>query len=570
MTQKVLDYDHNVVPQETYWDCGPASTQVVLNSRGIIASEQDLIRQIGTTEDGTGDVDWIVGVLNQYVGGGYETNHMPNDPPEQDEKDALWNAIVDSIDEGFGMVANIVAPPSNYPRGVLGSESPAYAGGTVYHYIALMGYDSDAHAIWVADSGFRPYGYWIDFEQLATLIPPKGYIYHTGGTQHPMADTFFADVSEFQTYYDGSYPDPVLSIRSNDGTYRDHKFDTNYPRMRADLDSGKLKYGIVYAYWRPNWEDTANTMIDMINSYGGLHPRVALMIDVESGGNPGGNQSGGINAMYDKLAQFAGNPARVFGYANSGDFFSMWQNRPSGLRVIGAGYGSNPNLPGQIAHQYTDGTFGADQGLPMGRPPFGNCDMNVADGLDPDQFGQALGLAPASPPPNIINQFADASPWIGKRITNGENVCPDGIGRWVEFENAHVYWTPTTGAHGIPRNIFDKWATQKWETGPLGYPTDNVANLPDGNCQAFQGGAIYQRNGQQAVIVHGAIGNTWIHQGFEKGPMGWPTSDEYDFGNGSVAQNFEHGTLVWNPNSVITITYQGGGTTTVPDVSVKK
>lgn len=389
-----------------------------------------------------------------------------------------------------------------------------------------------------------------------------------------MADTFFSDTSEFQTYYDSSYPYPFVSIRSNDGTYRDHKFGVSYPRVLADLNSGKLTGAIVYAYWRTNWQDTANTMIDMINSNGGLHPKVALMIDVESGGNPGGDQSDGINRMYWALAQYTGSPQRVFGYANSGDFFSMWRDRPSGLRVVGAGYGSNPNLPGQIAHQYTDGIYGGGQGLPMGVAPFGNCDMNVADSLDANALAQGLGLAPATPPPNVINQFADASPWIGKRLNPtgpaDEITTPDGIGRYVVFEHAHVYWTPTTGAHGIPQNIFDKWASQKWETGPLGYPTGNVTNLPDGNCQAFQGGLIYQENGKPACIVHGAIGSHWIGEGFEKGPMGWPVSDEYPYDNqGSVAQDFEYGQLIWNPNSIVEVTITAGDNTTttrVPDI----
>ena len=56
------------------------------------------------------------------------------------------------------MIMNWVAPPWNYPRGVKGSISPAYRGGTVYHYVAAMGYDDTpgARAVWIADSGFWP------------------------------------------------------------------------------------------------------------------------------------------------------------------------------------------------------------------------------------------------------------------------------------------------------------------------------------------------------------------------------------------------------------------------------
>ncbi|MGY2062965.1 hypothetical protein ACW9HQ_49445, partial [Nocardia gipuzkoensis] len=124
---------------------------------------------------------------------------------------------------------------------------------------------------------------------------------------------------------------------------------------------------------------------------GGPHPKMISMVDVESGGNPGGDQSDGINRAYWGMADWLGSTERVIGYANRSDFFDMWPVRPDGLRVIGAGYGSNPLLPGQIAHQYTDGR-GYGGGLPEGAPPFGNCDMNSADGLSPQDFANECGV----------------------------------------------------------------------------------------------------------------------------------------------------------------------------------
>ncbi|MFT4296617.1 MAG: C39 family peptidase [Micropruina sp.] len=178
MAEKILPYDRSVVPQETGYWCGPASTQVVLNSRGIRVAESDLAREIGTTVNGTDYIGLIEKVLDRRVPAAqYTSVYMPNDPPTSAQKTRLWADLRRSIDAGWGVVANIVAPPSNYPRGVKGSQSPAYGGGTVFHYIPLMGYDDTARAVWVADSGFRPFGYWVSFDQLATLIPPKGYCY---------------------------------------------------------------------------------------------------------------------------------------------------------------------------------------------------------------------------------------------------------------------------------------------------------------------------------------------------------------------------------------------------------
>jgi hypothetical protein len=212
----------------------------------------------------------------------------------------------------------------------------------------------------------------------------------TGGK--PMStDSLFADVSYFQVPVDDSYPHEIFSFRSNDGTFRDPAFARNYRWASAAADSGRLACFIVYFYWRSNWSDCVEVMRDMVEAAGGPHPKMIAMIDVESGGNPGGDQSGGINGAYWDLADWLGDPKRVIGYANTGDFHSMWRTRPDGLRVIAAGYGRVPDLPGQIAHQYTDGQ-GFGGGLPEGCPPFGNCDMNSANGMTPQQFAAACGV----------------------------------------------------------------------------------------------------------------------------------------------------------------------------------
>ncbi|BBY78885.1 C39 family peptidase [Mycolicibacterium pulveris] len=190
MTEKLLPYDRSIVPQETGWWCGPAATQVVLNSRGIILAERDIAHAVEQIENpGRGDdrdgTDYV-GLLERYLDGRvpdakYTSVYIENDPPTTAQKETLWRNIVASIDAGWGVIMNWVAPPSNKPRGVNDSVSPSYSGGTTYHYVAAMGYKDDVpgvgRALWIADSGFRPFGYWISFDQAATLIPPKGYTY---------------------------------------------------------------------------------------------------------------------------------------------------------------------------------------------------------------------------------------------------------------------------------------------------------------------------------------------------------------------------------------------------------
>jgi hypothetical protein len=205
-----------------------------------------------------------------------------------------------------------------------------------------------------------------------------------------VADTLYADVSEWQVGVNDSYPYRVLCIRSNDGTHRDRRWANNYDWCRRNADSGRLAFFIVYFVWRPNWQQTVDVFTSMV---GTPHPKMAVMLDVESwGGQIRGDRSAGINAAYDAVGKFVGSPRRVIGYGNVGDLNNLWPNKPPGIRLVIAAYGHNPAYPGKVAHQYTDGS-GYGGGLPEGAPPFGRCDMNSADGYTPEQFGSSCGIA---------------------------------------------------------------------------------------------------------------------------------------------------------------------------------
>lgn len=194
MAEKRLDYDRSIVPQETGWWCGPASTQTVLQARGIRINESQIAAAIeeienpgrGDDRDGTDYVGLIEIYLDRQVPQArYTTVNMPNDPPTRAQIDRLFNDVKRSIDAGWGVVANIVSPPSNKPSATKGSVPPPYPRGIyTFHYVAIMGYDDTpgARAVWIADSanfgGIT--GWWCPLEgpgSISTLIPPKGYCY---------------------------------------------------------------------------------------------------------------------------------------------------------------------------------------------------------------------------------------------------------------------------------------------------------------------------------------------------------------------------------------------------------
>lgn len=165
--EKVISYEHQW--QETGYWCGPAATRVALTAIGDTTSQAQLAEELPTDENGTDHISQVTDVLNAHGAGDYVTTEMPNDPPTEEQEQALWDDVVYTIDQDRALVANIVAPPGNQPPGYPSDQ-------TIYHYFTVVGYNSETSQVMIADSAeFSEGEYWLDFHQLATLIPPKGY-----------------------------------------------------------------------------------------------------------------------------------------------------------------------------------------------------------------------------------------------------------------------------------------------------------------------------------------------------------------------------------------------------------
>lgn len=178
-----IEYSRNQVAQDTVYNCGPASVQTIVQAvTGEFRTESEIGGKLGTHTGGTDYIGSFPDVLNGYIAGGqYRYTNVP-DYLDSAGKDVFWDRIKNSVNANHGVVVNVVAPPSNYPKAVSPSTiSPAYSGGTVYHYFAVMGWEDEGgfRKVWVADSGFSPYGYWLSFDQLCSLVVPKGYAYST-------------------------------------------------------------------------------------------------------------------------------------------------------------------------------------------------------------------------------------------------------------------------------------------------------------------------------------------------------------------------------------------------------
>lgn len=77
-----------------------------------------------------------------------------------------------------------------------------------------------------------------------------------------------------------------------------------------------------------------------------------------------------------------------------------------------------------------------------------------------------------------------------------------GAGRFSEFANGNIYWSPDTGAWAVMKGaIMDAWAEHEYEAGPLGYPVGDAHETPDGLRQNFQRGHILVTDDETKVIT---------------------------------------------------------------------
>jgi hypothetical protein len=135
---------------------------------------------------------------------------------------------------------------------------------------------------------------------------------------------------------------------------------------------------------------------------------------------------------------------------------------------------------------------------------------------------------------------------VGKRV----HFVGDGL-------PAAIYWTGTTGAHEIHGEIFNVgYKNADWENGPLGYPTSDELKCPDGvgRYQVFSSkipgyvATIYWTPSTGAHGIYGDIFRGWAAQGFETAAgLGYPLNDESDSDSrpGSRVQTFERGQIFW-------------------------
>jgi hypothetical protein len=132
-----------------------------------------------------------------------------------------------------------------------------------------------------------------------------------------------------------------------------------------------------------------------------------------------------------------------------------------------------------------------------------------------------------------------------------ESPARDGEGKFSNFENASVYWHPSTGAFEVHGLIRDRWQAIGGELSILGYPTTNESATPDGagRYNHFQRGSIYWTPATGAHEVYGAVRARWAELRWERGLLGYPVSTpttEVRARDTFLVAHFHHGRIEEN------------------------
>ncbi|MGY6464162.1 alpha/beta hydrolase-fold protein [Corynebacterium sp. UMB8791] len=223
-----------------------------------------------------------------------------------------------------------------------------------------------------------------------------------------------------------------------------------------------------------------------------------------------------------------------------------WPYIANALALAEADRGSDCNPVGAIAEATKSGVIGSCV----------NNEYDVADGKGKAEDFRG-GTAFWSPKTGAYPLFGailakysglgGASSWLGFPTT-GETKTPDGVGRFVHFENGSIYWTPQTGAYAIPGDMFKAWGENGYETGDLKYPVAEANQVGKGYVQKFQGGFLTRNPDKSHNIVHGAIAEKYGELGTATSALGYPKSNEIAI-RGGFFQQFEKGNIYWSPQT---------------------
>jgi len=141
--------------------------------------------------------------------------------------------------------------------------------------------------------------------------------------------------------------------------------------------------------------------------------------------------------------------------------------------------------------------------------------------------------------------WAGSNPSFYGFPTSDVTAVPGGAASY--FQRGRAYWSPASGAHFVRSWIQVKYLQLGGPT--WGFPMTDETRTPDGRgyYNHFTGTkSIYWTLSTGGHNVQGPIRTKWASLGWERGCLGYPTSDQFVVSNG-LRNNFQRGWIRYNP-----------------------
>lgn len=143
--------------------------------------------------------------------------------------------------------------------------------------------------------------------------------------------------------------------------------------------------------------------------------------------------------------------------------------------------------------------------------------------------------------------------------TSNEKKVTKPNGYYQSFKNGTVYYySSKTGAHlsknGAIRTAYKK---TKYEKGVLGFPTTDEKAFKykkGAKYQSYQKGMITYSSKTGARVLKGSFQSKWKKLGWEKSKLGLPTGNEYKSGS-YIKQKFEKGHMAYSKKTGVKVNY---------------
>jgi len=140
---------------------------------------------------------------------------------------------------------------------------------------------------------------------------------------------------------------------------------------------------------------------------------------------------------------------------------------------------------------------------------------------------------------------------------------------WVRaYSGVDVYYSKATGAREVHGDIRAKYNVLHGADGPLGLPTTDETGTPDGvgRFNHFERGSIYWTAHTGPMMVRGPVRDQWASEGWERGQLGFPVSDEQRV---IPLHPSDHPNIAWSlfENGGIVATNEGARDALAADVS---